>query len=337
MKQDALYGALAANLPASGKVAVAYSGGLDSSALLHLVRRYAAENPLQLYVFHIHHGLSPAADSWLAHSESAAREAGAVFEARRIALQDAGKHGIEQAARTARYAALGELCTRHHVPLLLTAHHLDDQAETVLLQLLRGSGVAGLSGMEAANIAPGLLGTDAVTVARPLLAHSREELAAYVAQHGIAHIDDESNADPRFARNALRLEVMPVLARLFPGFQQRFARSAAHAQSAQRVLEDVGGEDLARCADGAELDLSAFQGLSPERRANVLRLWFAQRGLRMPAAAWLTELQAQIFEAKHDAQLCVTHPQCRLRRYRGKLYIDPRRAGEDARTGELYD
>jgi tRNA(Ile)-lysidine synthase len=333
-------GALAdgfAALPPASAVAVALSGGLDSSVLLHLAQSWCAAHAVPLFAFHVHHGLSPNADAWLAHCESAAHAAGAVFDARRIALRDTGRHGVEQAARTARYRALGDLCVAHGVDLLLTAHHLDDQAETVLLQLLRGSGVAGLSGMDTANTAPALLGTDTVTMARPLLAHGRAELEAYAQAHAIGFVDDESNADPRYARNALRRDVMPALAAHFPGFQARLARSAGHAQAAQRVLVVGAGEDLARCADGSALDLAALQALSADRRANVLRHWFAQHGLRMPAAAWLDELQEQVFSAREDAQPCVTHPQCRLRRHRGRLFIDPRREGEDARTGDWYD
>jgi tRNA(Ile)-lysidine synthase len=174
-------------------------------------------------------------------------------------------------------------------------------------------------------------------MARPLLAHGRDALEACAARLGVRHVDDESNADTRFARNALRHDVMPALARHFPGYAARLARSAAHAQAAQKVLTEVAAEDLARCAAGDELDLAQLALLGPERCANVLRHWFASRGLRMPAAGWMAELRAQIFEAREDAQLCVTHPQCRLRRYRGKLFIDPRRDGEDARTGALHD
>lgn len=324
-------------LAPDGAVAVALSGGLDSSVLLHLAQAYSARRNLPLFAFHVHHGLSPNADAWLEHCLHAAQTAGATFDFSRVRLRHAGRHGVEQAARTARYRALGELCVTHGVTLLLTAHHLDDQAETVLLQLLRGSGVAGLSGMDAANKAPALLGTDAVTMARPLLARARVELEAYAREHAIAFVDDESNADPRFARNALRRDVMPALAAHFPGFQERLARSAAHAQAAQRVLVEVADEDLARCADGDALSLAALQALSADRRANVLRFWFARRGLRMPSAAWLDELQEQVFGAREDAQPCVTHPQCRLRRYRGSLHIDPRVEGEDARTGARYD
>ncbi|HEY1150958.1 MAG TPA: tRNA lysidine(34) synthetase TilS, partial [Pseudoduganella sp.] len=243
-----------ANLPrAPGEgVAIALSGGLDSSALLHLSHAWsrsatpivspadapeldAALTP-RLYAFHVHHGLSPNADAWLAHCERACAALGITFASRRITLDDK-RSGTEAAARKQRYAALGQMCREHGVKLLLTAHHQDDQAETILLQLLRGSGPAGLSGMDAANRAPGLLGSDDILLARPLLAASRTELEQYVREHGITHIEDESNADQRYARNALRHSVMPQLERAFPGYQERFARSARHAQSAQRLLD----------------------------------------------------------------------------------------------------
>jgi tRNA(Ile)-lysidine synthase len=235
-----------------------------------------------------------------------------------------GKSGTEAAARKLRYRALGQLCGAHGVPLLLTAHHQDDQAETVLLQLLRGSGTAGLSGMDAANAAPALLDNPALVMARPLLGASRAQLEAYAAQQQLSHIDDESNQDQRFARNALRHSVMPALAQAFPGFQERFARSAAHAQSAQRLLTELAEQDLARAQLDDCLDLAQLRQLSEERCANLLRHWFGGRGLAMPSTSWLAEMLAQLLEARHDAQLCVTHPDCHIRRHRDRLYITPK-------------
>ena len=307
--------------PAS--IAIAYSGGLDSSALLHLAHAYAREHSIALHAFHVHHGISPNADAWLAHCEASCAALGVHFDSRHVTLQK-GKSGVEAAARKLRYAALGEMCRTHGVHLMLTAHHLDDQAETVLLQLLRGSGTAGLSGMDAANAAPELLGNPELVMARPLLPVSRGELEAYVAAHAIAHIDDESNADPRYARNALRQQVMPALAQAFPGFQQRFARSAAHAQSAQRLLTELAQQDLAVCLDGECLDVAKLRMMSMDRVYNLLRYWFATRSLRMPSTAWLTEMATQLVEARHDAQLLVTHPDCHIRRHRDRLYITPK-------------
>jgi tRNA(Ile)-lysidine synthase len=306
------------------RIAVALSGGLDSSALLHLAHAYAQANDVALYAFHVHHGLSPNADAWLAHCEQACASLGVTFEARRIQLRDQNKTGTEAAARKARYAALGALCAEHGVPLLLTAHHQDDQAETVLLQLLRGSGPAGLSGMDAANAAPSLLNNATLVMVRPLLPASRKQLESYVQQHDIRHIHDESNDDPRYARNALRHTVMPALEQHFPGFQERFARSAQHAQSATRLLTELAEQDLAGALDGEHIDIAKLRSLSQDRSYNLLRHWFATRGYNMPSTAWLAEMLTQLLEAKHDAQLLVTHPDCHVRRYRDRLHLTPK-------------
>jgi tRNA(Ile)-lysidine synthase len=304
-------------------IAIAYSGGLDSTALLRLAHDYARQHGVRLVAFHIHHGISVNADDWLAHCERTCAAMGIAFEARRVVLGK-GKSGVEAAARKLRYAALGELCRLHGARLLLTAHHLDDQAETVLLQLLRGSGTAGLSGMDAANAAPELLNNPDLVMARPLLPVSREQLEAYVAQAGLAYVEDESNTHPRYARNALRHQVMPALAQAFPGYQERFARSAAHAQSAQRLLTELAAHDLATCLIGDCVDVAKLRAMSLDRVYNLVRHWFATRALRMPSTAWLAEMVTQLIEARHDAQLLVTHPDCHIRRHRDRLYITPK-------------
>ena len=310
---------------APGALAIAFSGGLDSSVLLHLAGAYARAQGVTLYAFHVHHGISAHADDWLAHCEREAAAAGAVFDARRVALQK-GKSGVEAAARKLRYAALGAMCAAHGVQLMLTAHHLDDQAETVLLQLLRGAGTAGLSGMDAANAAPELLGNADLVMMRPLLPVTREALEAYAAEHAISWVEDESNAHPRYARNALRHQVMPALAQAFPGYQERFARSAAHAQSAQRLLTELAEQDLATSLDGDCIDVAKLRAMSLDRAYNMLRHWFGTRGLRMPSTAWLHEMVTQLVEARYDAQLLVTHPDCHGRRPRDRLYITPKLA-----------
>lgn len=306
------------------RIAVAYSGGLDSAVLLHLLQAYTASHQLQLFAFHVHHGLSPNADRWLAHCEQQCGQSGTPFDARRIQIEGAGKSGVEEAARHGRYAALGEMCRAHRVPLLLTAHHQDDQAETVLLQLMRGSGVAGLSGMDEANHAAGLLGDSTLLMGRPLLQLARTDLEAWASEHVIAFVEDESNADTRYARNALRHQVMPLLAQHFPGFQQRFARTAQHAQSAQQLLIELAEQDLATCLDGDCLDVTRLEQFSTDRVDNMLRYWFGSRGIRMPSTAWLNEMRTQLFEAKHDAQLCVTHADCHIRRHRNLVFITPK-------------
>jgi tRNA(Ile)-lysidine synthase len=307
----------------SATIAIALSGGLDSMVLLHLARAWAHERAVRLFAFHVHHGISTNADHWLAHCQRACAQLGVPFDHRRVEVIK-GKSGVEQAARKLRYAALGEMCRAHGAGLLLTAHHLDDQAETVLLQLLRGSGTAGLSGMDSANRARTLLGDGDTVMARPLLPVSRSDLEEHARAHAISWVEDESNVDPRYVRNALRHQVMPALAQAFPGFQQRIARSAAHVQAAQRLLDVLAAQDLASSIDGDALSLSNVRPLGLDRINNLLRYWFGTRGIRMPSTSWLDEMVAQVLDARDDAQLRVTHPECEIRRHRDRLYITPR-------------
>jgi tRNA(Ile)-lysidine synthase len=304
-------------------IAIACSGGLDSMVLLDLAAAWCRARGVALHAFHVHHGLSPNADAWLGHVQAAADALGVGFDARRVVLEQSGS-GVEASARKLRYRALGDMCRAHGATVLLAAHHLDDQAETVLLQLLRGSGPAGLSGMDVANAAPELLGNPDLVMARPLLGLGRAALEAHAGGAGLAWVEDESNGDVRYARNALRHSVMPALAQAFPGFQERFARSAAHAQSAQRLLVELAETDLAASLLDGAIDCARLRGMTLDRACNMLRHWFALQGLAMPSTAWLLELHAQLVEARHDAQLLVTHPACHVRRYRDRLHITPK-------------
>jgi tRNA(Ile)-lysidine synthase len=331
-------------LPFNGtSMAVALSGGLDSAVLLHVARQFSQMHGVTLHAFHVHHGLSANADSWLQHCRKICEEAGIAFDSRHVSVTNKDQNGVEEAARLARYAALGAMCIAHAAPLLLTAHHLDDQAETVLLQLLRGSGVAGLSGMDIANRAPDMLGSHTLMIARPLLSLSRGELEHYAGINGISHVEDESNCDPRYARNALRHNVMPVLRQYFPGFQQRFARAAQHAQAAQGLLIELAAQDFAFCSNGDDngnsgdaLDVDRIRQLDPDRTDNLLRYWFGMRGMRMPSTAWLHEMRDQFLNAKADAQLCVTHPNCHIRRHRNRVYLIARNENENAHADPLH-
>ena len=310
-------------------IAIAYSGGVDSSVLLQLAHEHAATRGIALHAFHVHHGLSPHADAWLAHCMATAAALGVGFDMRHVTVDAGSGDGIESAARRERYAALGAMCRQHRIPLLLTAHHEDDQAETVLLQLLRGSGIAGLSGMDSANHAPALLGDATTLMARPLLTLGRAMLQEIAAKRQLAHVEDPSNQDPRHARNALRTQVMPVLESHFPGFAGRFARTARHAQSAQQLLVELAAQDLAQCTDdpgnsnGSALRLDYLRDMSAARSDNLLRYWFGSRGMRMPSTAWLSELRSQLLDAKADAQVLVRHPECDLHRHRNRIVMTP--------------
>lgn len=301
------------------RIALAYSGGLDSSVLLHLAAKHCREAGIDLHAFHVHHGLSPNADQWLAHCRDQAEALGVSFDAREVALQDIADHGTEQAARLARYEVLAEMCQQHQVTLLLTAHHQDDQAETVLLQLFRGAGLRGLGGMAALHADHELLGKG-IAVLRPLLACSRAELEDYVSEHALAHIDDESNNDTRYRRNAIRQRVAPAIEEHFPGFAATVSRSARHLQSAQRLLDELAALDLAACEQRGALEVDKLRQLSSERIDNLLRHWLLVQGAdELPSEAQLMQLRRQMLDAKTDAHPDLLLSGLRLQRHDGLL------------------
>ena len=304
-------------------IAFAYSGGLDSSVLLHLATQYCQHHAIPLYAFHVHHGLSPNADAWLQHCEQQAAALGVPFKAVRVQLSDHAEDGVEQAARVARYAALGELCRAHRVPLLLTAHHQDDQAETVLLQLFRGAGLRGLGGMLDLHDADGLTGGD-VLVGRPLLECSRKVLEQFASALDIAHVRDESNIDTRYRRNAIRQQIMPLIEHTYPGMAATVARSSQHWQSAQLLLDDLALIDLTACAEGDALRIDAMAKLSAQRIDNLLRFWLQQQGAPYaPSSAQLTQLRTQMLSARPDAQPALELCGLQLQRQAGALVALP--------------
>jgi tRNA(Ile)-lysidine synthase len=322
-------GEILARVAVSGpdaKMGLAFSGGLDSSVLLHLSRQYAMTRHIELIAFHVHHGLSPNADDWLAHCEREAAACGVRMVSRRVEVADHGGRGVEEAARVARYRALGELSREAGCTLLLTAHHQDDQAETVLLQLMRGAGLPGLSGMASLQVRHELLG-DAVSLGRPLLGTGRCALEKLGRQAGLKHVDDESNRDSRFRRNVLRHAVSPVLEQHFPGFAALVARSAGHIQSAQALLQDLAEIDLAACraADWTTpLYMPALQTLSPERADNLLRHWLYQNRVQLPSASRLAEIRSQMLQAAGDMHPFFDFGEVTLRRIGSRLELHPR-------------
>ncbi|MGV3741228.1 MAG: tRNA lysidine(34) synthetase TilS [Burkholderiaceae bacterium] len=286
------------------RIAVAYSGGLDSTVLLHLSCRYMQSHSSAVHAFHVHHGLSPNADGWLAHCRIEAGKLGAVFEAGKIDI-DAGsvaRHGVEQAARIGRYEILDELCRKHGIILLLAAHHQDDQAETVMLQLIRGAGLPGLSGMALLQEDHALLSRE-LLLGRPLLQVSRAALEGYATRHALSYVTDESNQDVSYRRNALRNLVFPILQKYFPGFAPCIARSAQHLQSAQLLLQELAASDLRQCMDAEDetaLQLDELRKLSAQRCDNLLRHWLDRSGMPMAGSTRLEQLRQQLINAQHD-------------------------------------
>lgn len=339
--------------PAPGStLALALSGGLDSMVLLdalaHWVRtrREAGEVVAPPLAIHIHHGLSEHADDWLVVCEREARLRGFVFEAQRVNVPRDARQGIEGAARAARYEALAASCVAHGVGWLLSAHHANDQAETVLLQMLRGAGLPGVAAMAVEGALPGAGGESAescrVRLLRPLLDISRETMRAYAKARSLSWVEDPSNDDRHYLRNALRHDVMPAIAAHVPAYRETLARFARHAAQAQSLLDQLAQADfdMARSpsANGDErLQRSRLQALDPSRLANLLRYWTARRRLAMPPEARLEEWVRQIRDAQADASLELPHGDAVLRLYRDELQwtavydsADPDDAAPDA-------
>lgn len=318
---DALGGALS-GVPSDATIAIAYSGGLDSTVLLEAAVRVAGAD--RCVALHVHHGLSPNADRWLAHCDVSARALGVRFDAEHVRVSRESGESLEAAAREVRYRALDAMCARQGAAVLWLAHHADDQAETVLLQLLRGAGVAGLAAMAPQRIDE----SSAVPRVRPFLPLLRAQLERYAHLRGLRWIEDESNADTRYARNALRHEVMPVLATRFPGFRDALARTARHAATAQRLLDDLARIDLRTVArdDGAALSRKALTALDDARAMNVMRVWIRSAALPAPSAARLANMLRQLREARDGHGLSVMHGGACLRMYRDKIYWEKRTA-----------
>jgi tRNA(Ile)-lysidine synthase len=308
--------ALVAHLPARAHVAVALSGGRDSVALLDAVATLSSRLGLRVSAFHVHHGLSRHADDWERFCAELCAARGIAFVTGRVAVNRAPRASLEAAARRARYAALAEAARAHDVDAVLLAHHQDDQAETTLLQLLRGAGPAGLAAMPQVRV-------DARGVAwlRPLLGVPRAAIDAYAVARGLAWIDDDSNADARFARNALRLDVVPRLRLLAPGYPAAVARAAALQAEAALLADDLATVDAAGASDGATLDRAALAALPPHRARNLLRWFLRAHGLPPPAAARLAAMHAQLARARDDARVRVAHAGVELGVHRGRIVV----------------
>lgn len=320
---DAL-GVVLSTLPDDARIAIAFSGGLDSSVLLDAAVRMAGAQ--RLVALHVHHGLSPNADQWLAHCEATARAYGVAFDARRVTLAREHAVGVEAAAREARYGALDAMCAAHGAQSLWLAQHADDQAETVLLQWLRGAGMAGLAAMAPAREVAG-----GVPRVRPLLNLLRTQLERYARAHHLHWIEDESNADTRYARNALRHDVMPALAAHFPGFRDAFARTAAHAAAAQRLLDDLARIDLREVGrdESDTLSHAGLVALDDARALNLLRYWMRSLGSPAASTARLADALRQLREIAHEDEghaLRVDHAGRTLRCYRGRVFWEAPRA-----------
>jgi tRNA(Ile)-lysidine synthase len=307
-----LAGRLAALLPAYPDVSlcVALSGGVDSVALLAAA---AALEPRSLRAIHVHHGLHPNADRWARHCGKLAKCLEVRLETVRVKVRRAPGDSLEAAARDARYAALAARLKPGEV--LLTAHHQDDQLETVFLQLLRGSGIAGLAAMpEVAPFAQGLL-------VRPLLALSRAQLEAWVRDEKLEWIEDDTNANERFDRNFLRKSVLPLIRSRWPGAAGAVSRTARHAAEARRLLDSVARADVERASTGAALSVQRLRALDDDRRRNALRFWITRAGYLSPDTSRLDELAGAMLDARADANPSIRWSDVSVERHADVLSI----------------
>ena len=332
---DPLLNTLLAQLkqfPPAHHYRVAYSGGCDSHVLLHALAAIRDQLPVtEISALHINHGLAEDADHWAAHCQQVAAGLGVTFQA--VSVDGLGEAGEspEAAARQARYHVFAQQMADGDG--LLLAHHEDDQAETLLLQLFRGAGVRGLAAMPRHTVfAKGWLG-------RPLLGLSRRDLRDYAKAAELNWIEDPSNQLPDFDRNFLRHDIIPALLPRWPALSHTLARAAHHQSSASGLLDELAAADL-QISQGSRagcLSIRALSRLSRERQDNLLRYWIRQQGVSMPSSVQLQRIQAEVVSARDDAQSQVGWADSVVRRYRDDLYLLPAALQESRLESLIWD
>jgi tRNA(Ile)-lysidine synthase len=294
------------------RIAVALSGGLDSTVLLHALAMLSAREGLLLRALHVDHGLQPDSAAWAEACRTACAAAGVALDVIELKLNPVRGESVEAQAREARYAALaGRLADGE---CLVTAHHRDDQLETVLIQLMRGAGVAGLAAMPArARLGRGWQ-------LRPLLEVGRAGLAEYAAHYGLAWQQDPMNDALRFDRGYLRARVLPAIRERWPAASTTVSRSASHLAEASRLLGELAAADSVQVLDEGRISLASLSGLARDRQVNLLRWWLREEGLRPPPAARLGAALPGFFTARSDGAPVLRWDAGEVRRYRGRLY-----------------
>lgn len=306
---------LTQDLPKPGRYVIAFSGGLDSTVLLHLMAGLRAELQAPVSAIHVDHGLQTEAAAWGGHCRAVCNRLEVGFRLLTTDATPAPGQSPEAAARDARYRALA--AAMQSGDMLLTAHHRDDQVETLLLQLLRGAGADGLAAM------PMLKPWGDGWHARPLLDVTRARLQQWATSSGLAWVEDPSNAAVHADRNFLRHEVLPKLASRWPGLRAGITRSAAHCADAAAIISERAEEDLAMATgtDPDSLCLDVLRTLSVERQRHLLRAWLRRAGVAAPAARHLDEARRQFCDAASDRGPRIEWDGCVLRRYRDQAWI----------------
>lgn len=294
------------------KVLVAYSGGLDSHVLLHLISQIPE---FTVRAIHIHHGLQAIADSWVSHCQNICDGLNITFETKYLHLKPKIGESIEALARQGRYQALKASLKDNEI--LVTAQHQNDQSETLLLQLFRGAGVQGLASMSAvSNFGKG-------QHIRPLLKISRNDLEAYAKTYQLEYIEDPSNQDTSFDRNFLRKKIFPQLRKRWLGLDKALNRSAAIQAETISILDEVAVEDFTGICSSQEntLKIEPLTLLSYPRQKLLLRYWIAKSGFKYPSEKKLQHIFSNIIQAQKDAQPLIEWEGVQIRRYKNKLYI----------------
>ena len=308
---DRVAAQIAPLLPAHSSILIGLSGGVDSVVLLHVLHTLAERFCWKLSAVHVHHGISPHADAWATFCTELCAIHHIPLYIEKVDIAPLRTQGIEAAARQLRHAAFA----RQPCDFVAVAHHADDQAETLLLQLLRGAGVRGASAMALLSQRAGL-----PNVLRPLLHFSRREILDYAAAHELQWKEDESNADDNYPRNFLRHRVLPLLGEKFPVYRDTLTRSVQHFAEASGLLDELAQLDAAQAIEGETLAVSALQALSPPRAKNLLRYFLHSCGASMPQAVQLEDMLLQLCHARKDALVCIAYSGWQVRRYQGKIY-----------------
>ncbi len=308
-------------LSAYNKIFIAYSGGVDSHVLLHLLREiYQDKKGIKLVAIHVNHGVSPKAQKWVEHCRKICKKLAIEYITKKISLKNksCNDYSPEEILRKLRYEIFAKILPKG--ACLVTAHQADDQAETLLLQLFRGAGPKGLAAMpENIKFAGGYL-------ARPLLNSSRQEILAYASKYKLQWLEDESNANTKFDRNLIRHEVMPLIKKRWPAIITTLNRASKHCFEASELLNILAEKDLQEVVSLNNvdiLDITLLKKLSVMRQKNVLRYWFYKLSLPMPSEVKMREVIRTVINSRYDAMPMVKWLGAEVRRFRDNLYAMP--------------
>ncbi len=300
------------------RVVAALSGGIDSVVLFDALTQVRADVGIKLSAVHVNHQINPKASSWATFCRALCRARDVPLKVAKVEV--ARGNSLEAAARDARYAVFAQ----QRADWIALAHNLDDQAETVLLQLLRGAGIKGLSAMPIMRIQANSDGIKSPSLLRPLLDTPRNEIAAYASERALQWIEDDSNDDVHYNRNFMRHQLLPLIAQRYPAYRRTLSRAAGHFAEAAQLLAELADGDHVNTADN--LSIATLRQLPVARAKNAIRHFLAAHNIAMPSAVRLDECVRQITHAADDAQIAITLGMHELRCHRDALYVIERLA-----------